>query len=215
MGRCLSPCDGSADETAYADLVDRLREALTADPAEVLSALSRRMSGLADDERYEEAGTHRDRLSAFLRGAARTQRLAALARLPELVAAGRDDRGRWAVHVVRHGRLAAAGLIPPGSDAHQFVAELRAGAETVCGGPGPVPAASAEESERVLRWLESPGVRLVHVEGEWSCPPRGAGRHLAVQDALRRSHDRLVPFDEPRISSTVHRPVRRWLGSDL
>lgn len=215
MGRCLSPCDGSADESAYAALVERLREALTADPADVLSALSRRMSGLADDERYEEAGTHRDRLSAFLRGAARTQRLGSLARLPELVAAGRDDRGRWAVHVVRHGRLAAAGLIPPGSDAHQFVAELRASAETVAGGPGPVPAASAEESERILRWLESPGVRLVHVEGEWSCPPRGAGRHLAVQDALRRSQDRLVPFDEPRDSRTVHRPVRPWLGSDL
>ncbi len=215
MGRCLSPCDGSADESAYAAVVDRLREALAADPAEVLSALSRRMSGLADDERYEEAGTHRDRLSAFLRGAARTQRLASLARLPELVAAGRDDRGRWAVHVVRHGRLAAAGLIPPGSDAHQFVAELRASAETVSGGPGPVPAASAEESERILRWLESPGVRLVHVEGEWSCPPRGAGRHLAVQDALRRSQDRLVPFDEPPAGRTVHRPVRRWLGSDL
>jgi DNA polymerase III subunit epsilon len=215
MGRCLSPCDGTVDTTAYAALVARLRSALRADPGEVVAALDHRMSGLAVDERFEEAGVHRDRLSAFLRGAARTQRLGSLAGCRELVAAGRDDRGRWAVHVVRHGRLAAAGMIPPGGDAHQFVAELRAGAETVAGGPGPVPAASAEESERILRWLESPGVRLVHVDGEWTCPPRGAGRHLAGQDALRRSCDQLVPFDEPRALSTVTRPVRTSLGSDL
>ncbi len=215
MGRCLSPCDGSSDPETYAAAVDRVRRALRADPSEVVSALGRRMAGLADDERFEEAGVHRDRLAAFVRGAARSQRLGALAGCPELVAAGRDDRGRWAVHVVRHGRLAAAGLIPPGADAHRFVAELRASAETVAGGPGPVPAASAEESERILRWLESPGVRLVRADGEWSCPTAGSGRHLAVQDALRRSQDRLVPFDEPRQVATVRRPVRTWLGSDL
>ena len=50
--------------------------------------------------------------------------------------AARTD-GRWAVHVVRHGRLAAAGVIPPGADAHQFVAELRPRAETVGDAPGP------------------------------------------------------------------------------
>lgn len=215
MGRCLSPCDGSSDPASYAELVDRIRQALLTDPREVLSAVGRRMDGLADDERFEEAGVHRDRLSAFVRGAARTQRLGPLARCPELVAAGRDERGRWAVHVVRHGRLAAAGLIPPGADAHRFVADLRASAETVADGPGPVPSATAEESERVLRWLESPGVRLVRVDGEWVCPWQGAARHLGVQDALRRSQERLVPFDEPRAAGTVHRPVRTHLGSDL
>ncbi len=30
----------------------------------------------------------------------------------------REDDGRWAVHVVRYGRLAAAGVIPSGADAH-------------------------------------------------------------------------------------------------
>ena len=61
----------------------------------------------------------------------------ALTRCPEVVAARREDDGRWAVHVVRHGRLAAAGVIPPGADAHQFVAELAASAETVARRPGP------------------------------------------------------------------------------
>jgi DNA polymerase-3 subunit epsilon len=208
MGRCLSPCDGSADPEAYAALVERVRAALVADPERVVAALGERMGRLAGEERFEEAQVHRDRLASFLRAAARTQRLAGLAVCPELVAARREHDGRWAVHVVRHGRLAAAGVIPPGADAHAWVAGLRASAETVLPGPGPVPAASAEESERVLRWLEQPGLRLVAVEGEWVCPLGGATRHLAVHDAVEASRLALVPFDERRRLATVHQPVR-------
>ncbi|MDX6326143.1 MAG: polymerase subunit epsilon [Nocardioidaceae bacterium] len=194
MGRCLSPCDSSVDADAYGELVDRLRSALRAAPDGVVDTLRSRMSTLASDERYEEAGRIRDRLSAFLRGAARTQRLAALSRCPEVVGARRED-GRWVVHVVRYGRLAAAGVIPPGADASRWVLDLQAGAETVLPGPGPLPAAPAEEVELVLRWLESDGVRLVHVEGEWSCPTDGATRHLQVHDAVEASRRTLAAFD--------------------
>ena len=113
MGRCLSPCDGSADITSYAAVVRSLRDSLLRDPDDVVEVLQRRMLRLSSEERFEEARVHRDRLSAFLRAAARTQRLSALTRCPEIVAARREDDGRWAVHVVRHGRLAAAGVIPP------------------------------------------------------------------------------------------------------
>ncbi|HEY9522853.1 MAG TPA: endonuclease, partial [Thermopolyspora sp.] len=51
-------------------------------------------------------------------------------------------------------------------------------------GPGPIPAASAEETECILRWLEAPGVRLVEASGGWSQPARGAGRLKArIDDA--------------------------------
>ena len=208
MGRCLSPCDGSADPTSYAAVVRRLRDTLLRDPDDVVETINRRMADLAADERYEEAGRHRDRLAAFVRAAARTQRLSALTRCPEVVAGRREDDGRWAVHVVRHGRLAAAGVIPPGTDAHQYVAELCASAETVATAPGPVPAATAEETEKVLRWLESPGVRLIAVVGEWTCPLAGATRHLALHDAVQQSRTSLVPFDDRRDLTTVHQPVR-------
>ncbi|NYG56303.1 DEDD exonuclease domain-containing protein [Nocardioides perillae] len=208
MQRCLSPCDGSVDPTTYAAVVRQVRDALLTRPDRVVEVINERMGGLAAEERFEEAGTHRDRLAAFVRAASRTQRLTALARLPEVVAARRDDDGRWSVHVVRHGRLAAAGVIPPGADAHDFVRVLRAGAETVLPAPGPVPAASAEESEKVLRWLEAPGVRLVEVEGEWTCPVGGAGRHLALHDAVHQSRLTLVPFDDRRGLRPVHRPAR-------
>jgi DNA polymerase-3 subunit epsilon len=194
MGRCLSPCNQSTTPTTYDDMVGRLRHSLRFSPARVVEALTKRMSGLAEDERYEDAARCRDRLSAFLRGAARTQRLSALTACPEVVAARKED-GRWSVHVVRHGRLAAAGVIPPGADASLWVLELQADAETVLPGPGPTPAATAEETEVLLRWLESDGVRLVHVDGDWTCPVGGAGGHLAVHDAVEDSRRTLTGFD--------------------
>jgi DNA polymerase-3 subunit epsilon len=208
MGRCLSPCDGSVSLDDYANLVAQVRDNLLHRADEVVEALTSRMDRLAETERYEEAGVHRDRLSAFVRAASRTQRLGALSSCAELVAARREDDRRWAVHVVRHGRLAASGIIPPEAHAGVWVTQLRESAESVVGGPGPVPAASAEESEQILRWLEQPGVRLVHVEGEWTCPVRGATRHLAVHDAVETSRVALVPFDERRALATVHQPTR-------
>ncbi|HWJ83397.1 MAG TPA: DEDD exonuclease domain-containing protein [Nocardioides sp.] len=176
MGRCLSPCDGTADALTYAAVVRQLRDALLRDPDDVVELVNEKMVALAEQERFEEAGVHRDRLASFVRAAARSQRLTSLTRCSELVAVRREDDGRWSVHVVRYGRLAAAGVIPPGADATAYVDQLRAGAETVLPAIGPVPAATAEESERILRWLEQPGVRLVDVDGEWTCPVSGAGR---------------------------------------
>ncbi|VXB73255.1 DEDD exonuclease domain-containing protein [Nocardioides sp. AX2bis] len=198
LGRCLSPCDGSVDQLTYGAVVRRLRDTLLHRPDDVVETINHKMAVLAADERFEEAGAHRDRLASFVRAASRTQRLGSLAACPEVVAARREDDGRWAVHVVRHGRLSAAGVIPAGADAHAWVDTLRAGAETVAetvaARPGPVPAATAAESERVLRWLEQPGVRLVEVEGEWTCPVRGATPHLT----------RLAPG--PRDPATVGLP---------
>jgi DNA polymerase-3 subunit epsilon len=208
MGRCLSPCDGSVSMDHYAEVVALVRDNLLHRADEVVDALAARMDRLARDERFEEAGVHRDRLSAFVRAASRTQRLGALSSCTELVAARREDDQRWAVHVVRHGRLAASGVIPSDAHAGVWVTQLRQSAETVAAGPGPTPAASAEESEQILRWLEQPGVRLVHVDGEWVCPVRGASRHLAVHDAVEQSRVSLVPFDERRTLTTVHQPAR-------
>jgi DNA polymerase-3 subunit epsilon len=189
-------------------MVGDLRDNLVHRADEVVEALTGRMATLALGERYEEATVHRDRLAAFVRAATRTQRLSALTGCSEMVAARKEDDGLWAVHVVRHGRLAAAGVIPPGTHAGEYVSTLRAGAETVLPGPGPTPAATAEETEKVLRWLESPGIRLVHLDGEWACPIRGAARHASVHDAVHASRQTLVPFDERRNLPLLHQPAR-------
>ena len=99
-------------------------------------------------------------------------------------------------------------MIPGGADALHYVAELRAAPRRWCPRPVPVPAATAEETERILRWLESPGIRLVDVDGEWTCPVGGATRHLALHDAVNQSRLTLVPFDDRRSISPVHQPAR-------
>ena len=58
-----------------------------------------------------------------------------------------------------------------------YVAALVASAEHVPAPPWPAPAAIVEETEIIARWLESPGVRLVDVDGDWSCPVRGAAAY--------------------------------------
>jgi DNA polymerase-3 subunit epsilon len=193
MGKCVSPCNGGVSPEVYADLVDGVRTTLTQRPDAVVTSVDRRMSTLAATGRFEEAGSWRDRLAAFLRGSARSQRLRSLTSCPEVVAARREEAG-WTIHVIRHGRLAAAGVIPPGSHAGDFVRQLRGSADTVLPGFGPTPATTAEETEKILRWLESPGVRLAHVEGEWTCPIGGATKHLELHDAVERSRESMAPF---------------------
>src|SRR3546814_18493814 len=104
MGRCLAPCDGSVDSGTYAVVVRQLRDTLLRSPDDVVEVITERMERLAKDERFEEAGIHRDRLATFLRAAARTQRLSALSRCAAVVAARPEHDGRWTVHELRHGR---------------------------------------------------------------------------------------------------------------
>lgn len=185
LDRCLAPCDGTAEDAQYAAVVEHVRDALRRDPDVVVDAINARMAVLADQERYEEASLYRDRLATFVRAASRTQRLLSITGCPEVVAARRTEDGRWQVHVIRFGRLAAAGVIPARADAHQYVAELRASAESVTPAPGPIPAASAQETEAILRWLELPGIRLVHTEGDWVSPVAGATRYLNLYQHSR------------------------------
>jgi DNA polymerase-3 subunit epsilon len=167
------------DVTTYAALAGRARAAMQGDVREVVAAVERRMEGLASTCRYEDAAAWRGRLAEFVRAADRTHRLGLLAELPELVAARPTaDRG-WEVHVVRHGRLAAAAAVPPREDPRPTVDALVAAAEVVVPAPPPAPAGLAEEATRVLRWLESEGVRLVRSGTGLALPVHGGGRDAA------------------------------------
>ncbi|WP_081748884.1 DEDD exonuclease domain-containing protein [Nocardiopsis sp. CNT312] len=176
LGRCGAPCDGTESLEDYTVHAEAARAAMTGDPGPVVAAHTERITALSADLRYEEAAGHRDRLAAFLRGARRAQRLSAIAAVPHLVAS-RPGTAGWETCVVRHGRLAGAAVLAPGTDPAAFLASLTATAERVDAGYGPVPRATAEETEAVLAWLEHPAVRIVEIEGEWTCPLRGAEAH--------------------------------------
>jgi len=176
LGKCGAPCDGRQSFDEYAAVVATAREAMTGDPAVVVAASYARIGRLAAEERFEEAAVVRDRMVAFVRAAARHQRLAVLGAIPELVGAvPTADRG-WDLAVVRHGRLAAAATVARGLDPRPWVDAVVATAETVRPGPGPTPAASAAEMERIERWLATPGARLVQLAGTWAWPAAGAAR---------------------------------------
>ncbi|RJL31419.1 DEDD exonuclease domain-containing protein [Bailinhaonella thermotolerans] len=200
LGRCGAPCEGRETPEAYSEHVRAARAAMETDVRPVAAAVQTRIDRLSAELRYEEAAAERDRLAAFVRAAARMQRLVSLTRLPEFVAASPTFDGGWDIHVVRHGRLAAAGTMPRGAHPVPFVDALVATAETVVPGPGPTPAATAEETECVLRWLDTPGVRLVRLDEGWSQPVHGAER-------LRARIERAYASPGPR-SPREGRPLR-------
>ncbi len=100
---------------------------------------------------------------------------------------------------MRHGRLVGDRHHPAGCGAATLRRRADATAETVLArqrSGGATAAASAEEIECVLRWLEPPGVRLVEVDGSWSVPAYGAGGQR-LRSTARSSRVRSRPARRP------------------
>jgi DNA polymerase-3 subunit epsilon len=202
MGRCGAPCTRAARDaerdlvaTEYAAVVADVRTALSGDCRQVTAALRARIHELARTERFEQAAVVRDRLLSLVRTTARSQRIQALGRCGEIVAARRAPAGGWEIVLIRHGRLAGSTVSPRGADPWPYVAALRATGEVV---PVPLPALSAalpEETEKVLSWLEQDGTRLVQMSGSWSCPVHGAGAERSRLDPLAAALGPVDPFD--------------------
>jgi DNA polymerase-3 subunit epsilon len=187
LRRCQAPCQHRVGVESYeAGSAGPVREAFAGDPGPVVTALRRRIETLAAAERYEEAARVRGRLAVLLRACIRLQRLRALAGIGEMCAA-RPAEGGWELAVVRHGRLAGAGYARPGVHPRPELDRVRAAAETVLPGHGPLPGASAEETGRVLAWLERPETRLVEASDGWASPVGGAARFTALLDQIERA----------------------------
>ncbi|MEO8517577.1 MAG: DEDD exonuclease domain-containing protein [Dermatophilaceae bacterium] len=207
VGRCGGPCAGEQSIEDYAKVVERAAAIMGGDSREVVTALRQRMAILSGEERFEDAGAVRDKMLHLVRGAARVQRLEPLANSAEIVAARPAALGGWEIISVRYGRLAGTTVAPPGADPTPFIEALVASAESVSPSPGPSPSASAEETEKILRWLESAGVRMVSIDGEWTCPVHGAGAANASLDPDSTAYHDTVDFDEPGQVGLRHLPA--------
>jgi DNA polymerase III subunit epsilon len=179
MGRCGAPCEGRESVDAYALHADAVRSTMAGFSRDLLAGLEHKIEALACAHRFEDATMHRDRLAALVLATARMHRLGGLSSVAELVAARRSVDLGWELVVVRHGRLAGTDVVPRGVAPGRFVDALRATAERVSAGPGPTPAASAAESEVILRWLDQPGTRVVAIDGTWASP---AGSAAALRE---------------------------------
>ncbi|MDP0399518.1 DEDD exonuclease domain-containing protein [Tsukamurella strandjordii] len=196
--RPLGGCHASAAQpepaTAYRPRAERAAAMLTGRSSEVFDALESRLASLAEREFFESAARLRDRTAQLVDLTVRSHALAAFTEVPELSVAHPDGSGGWELSIVRHGRLAAAGVAPRGVPPMPVFDRLRAGAETVYEAPaepeGPpglfVPetlfpadalhGASPEEAALLRRWALRPGTRVVDVQGTWGEPLHGAGR---------------------------------------
>lgn len=187
LDRCPAPCEHRITVDAYEHSVAApVRRAFTDDPGELVTILRRRIDALAATQRYEDAARVRERLAELLRTGVRLQRLRSLAEVAEVCAA-RPAGGGWELAVVRHGRLAAAGYVMPGAPPRQVLDQVRATAESVLPGHGPLPAAGAEETGRVLAWLDRPETRLVETSAGWASPVRGAARFASLLDQITQA----------------------------
>jgi DNA polymerase-3 subunit epsilon len=175
MGRCGAPCAGLQTAEDYSPAVAGALALVYGGSDDGLVRLREKVATLAAGERFDDAATHRDRLAELAGALARVQRLSAVARAEELVAARPDGGGGWDLAVVRHGRLAAAGTARRGVPPMPVVDALITSAETVRPGPGPLCGAPPEEVGVITRWLERPGTRMVRTTTPWAVPARGAG----------------------------------------
>ena len=175
LGRCGAPCDGRQSVEEYSPGVEAVTALIEGRGGEPLHSAARHLERLAEAEHFEQAARHRDELAGLVRAVDRAHRLSALAMIPELVAANPDGDGGWEFAVIRHGRLASAGVARRGIRPMPIVEALVASAETVIPSPGPLFGANGEEVGLLLRWLGRPGVRLVRSAMPWAEPALAAG----------------------------------------
>ncbi|MFF0148105.1 DNA polymerase-3 subunit epsilon [Amycolatopsis sulphurea] len=175
LGRCGAPCAGQQSVLEYTPSVDATRGLIAGQDGRPLHLAADRLVRLSEAQHYEQAARHRDELAGLVRAVGRAQRQAALASIAELIAAAPDGNGGWELTVIRHGRLASAGVARRGVPPMPVVEALVAAGETVLPDEGPLHGASGEEVGILLRWLARPGTRLVRTTRPWSEPTAIAG----------------------------------------
>lgn len=194
VGGCHGATSTGIDATAYRPRAARAQALLQGADDAPLRTLLNRLDHLAAQQLFENAARLRDRLTATVEALDRCQRLTALARIGELVAASPDGRGGWELAVIRHGRLAGAGVAVRGVPPMPVVQSLVAAAETVLPGDGPLRGAAHEEVALVYRWLLRDDVRIVCATGGFMLPVAGATRWVDWREQARAARsDGLYP----------------------
>ena len=183
MGKCGAPCIGQEDSDQYQAHSQKARHLIHTNSAAVQEKLMAKMNLLSQDERFEEAGEFRNRLSSFIKGSARGQRINALTLIPHLVAAFPvpdasgviKKRPNFEFICIRFGRLAGSAISKSNVAISQTISSLVETSERVIPSLQVLPASSYEEIEKLLGYLDRPGIRIVEIEGEWALPTFGSG----------------------------------------
>lgn len=190
MKKCGAPCVGKESVDSYSSHVLTTQIALHHDATSILVELEKRMRELAEQERFEEAAEIRNRLSSFIRGTARGQRIRSLTRVPHLIAAFPIEPAKWEFIVVRHGKLAGTAQ-GTSSNYKEVIDSLKLTADIVVDNGEILPASHHEEVEVLLRYLNQEGIRIVDIDGEWSLPVFGSGAARENLEKVREAAESL------------------------
>jgi DNA polymerase-3 subunit epsilon len=166
INKCGAPCIGNQSIASYHELVLKYQNLLESDFRLMHEYSYSKMTELSLVEKFEEAIEIRNRYSNLLKAAARLERLYSITRIPELVVAKRSG-DFWEFATIKYGRLAATNISTATSSVSAALETLEIIAEQVPN-TGFLQQVNYEEVELILNYLESEGVRLVKVEGEYS-----------------------------------------------
>ncbi|MCH5644506.1 DEDD exonuclease domain-containing protein [Gordonia sp. ABSL49_1] len=188
-GQCRA---ASTEPQTVPDYLPRVTAAcrlLRGESDDLLEDLADRIGAAAQAQLFETAARHRDRLALTIDALARCQRLSALCTIAEFVAARPHSTGGWEFAVIRHGRLASAGVAIRGVAPMPVVEALVAAAETVVPAEGPLLGANAEEAALLYRWITEPDARIVSCTESLALPSRSAVRWLSWSATAQRARD--------------------------
>ena len=177
INKCGAPCIGNQSISSYSEITAHYRNLLEVDFREIHENSNLKMAELSINEKFEEAIEVREKYAHLVRAAARIERLNSIAKLPELVAA-KSVGEHWEFIIVKYGRLAATNLSTATTSVSKALSALNLMAEQVPNS-GFLQEVNHEEVELILGYLESPGVRLVKVEGEYAFATFGPNSQLA------------------------------------
>ncbi len=185
----VCPCDGAVSPSQYAAIVDELISGMAA-PALLAERIEERMARLALHQRYEDAAAVRDRWSALARAIEQSRAWTCLQAAGTIEASGPDG----VTLVVDHGRLEAAwgtGETPPmwSPVSRPHLAQ-------------PPTMLALDEAMLLWSWLNGPGVRLDHVDGQLALP---ASRvvHPAPARSAETEHTGSERSSADRVGTTI------------
>ena len=166
INKCAAPCIGNQSLANYSEIVAKYKNLLEIDFRSVSEAANLKMAEYSLAENFEDAIEVRDRYSYLLRAASRIERLNSLAKLPLLIVA-KPNGEHWEFIAIKFGRLAASNVSNSTTSVASALSALEKIGENV-GNEGFLQQVNYEEVELILNYIESKGVRIVKVEGEFS-----------------------------------------------
>jgi DNA polymerase-3 subunit epsilon len=190
MKKCGAPCIGLQNSEQYSALTDIAISFFRVSAFEIEKHHELRMKDLALKEMFEEATDVRNRLAAFVSGTGRAQRIRALTQVPEIITALKfPESNKWEFVLIRFGRLAGSALSKADVALSQTIESLKLTGEVVYDDGAILPASTYEEVEKLNRYLETPGIRLVEITGVWALPVFGSGKARDDNYQIRKGHE--------------------------